>query len=332
MPRLFFISFAVTCVACGGSTSGEQGRTEPGFCTAPISIEASGVVDADAVPEPSGLVASREHEGVYWTIGDSGAAPQVFAITAEGTVLGAVTLSEASAEDWEDLALGPGPSEGDYLFVGDIGDNFANQLPENARANVAVIRFPEPDVESLGDDFELTLGTDEFDTLTLTYPDRPHNAETLMVHPTTGEIVVVTKESDLLSEEHLGPSVVCVTSGDFADGSEAVLTPVMNTDFELFPSIQQDAYEADPNTSRSAALPTAGDISADGSTIAVRTYGSLWMWPLEEGQSIGAAMGWDPCEVRVALELQGESFAFTAASDAYFTVDEAENTIHEALP
>jgi len=332
MPRLLFISFLLASIGCGDSTTSGGGRAQPSFCTDPLTIEASGVVDQDVVQEPSGLVASREHEGVYWTIGDSGAAPQLFAITASGEVLGAVTLSGASAIDWEDLALGPGPAEGDYLYVGDIGDNFALAFPESARANVAVIRLPEPDTESLGDNFELLLDPDEFDTLTLTYPDRPHNAETLMVHPTTGELVIVTKESDVLSEEQLDASVICVTPGNFIDGSEAVLVPVMNVDFELFPSLQQEAYEADPNTTRAAALPTAGDIAEDGSSIAVRTYGSLWMWPLEEGQSIGEAMGWAPCEARAALEVQGESFAFTAASDAYLTVDESLNTIHEALP
>jgi len=65
---------------------------------------------------------------------------------------------------------------------------------------------------------------------------------------------------------------------------------------------------------------------------AVRTYGSLWMWPLADGQEVGDAMGMDPCEAPVALEPQGESFAFTADNIAYLTVDEQDNTIHEARP
>jgi len=56
------------------------------------------------------------------------------------------------------------------------------------------------------------------------------------------------------------------------------------------------------------------------------------MWPLADGQEVGDAMGMDPCEAPVALEPQGESFAFTADNIAYLTVDEQDNTIHEARP
>ena len=87
------------------------------------------------IRESSGIVASRRHPGVYWTMNDSGNAPRLYAIDATGESLGAVTLTGARNADWEDIAAdGRG-----RLYVGDIGDN------ARRRRSLTIYALSEPD-------------------------------------------------------------------------------------------------------------------------------------------------------------------------------------------
>ncbi|WP_434389597.1 hypothetical protein [Melittangium boletus] len=140
--------------------------------------------------EMSGLAASVQHPGVFWSHNDSGNALQVFAIEASGKVLATVTLTggPAGGSDVEDIAVGPcTPGEARAcLFLADTGDNFERQ----PRAHL--LRLPEP--ERLADD------TLPVDTLTFAWPDRPHDCESLVVEPGSGRLAVITKERDSLGE------------------------------------------------------------------------------------------------------------------------------------
>jgi len=80
-----------------------------------------GTVANPAIDELSGLVQSTAHPGVLWANNDSGDSARVFAVGSDGADLGTVMVSGATATDWEDLALGPGPGGGDHLYVGDLG-------------------------------------------------------------------------------------------------------------------------------------------------------------------------------------------------------------------
>lgn len=142
--------------------------------------------------ELSGLAASTRHEGVLWAHNDSGNSFRVFALDASGKVLATVTLTglepkDAARMDLEDIALGPcAPGGSDRcLYLADIGDNFER------RQQVRLFRFPEPEVAD---------ATVAVETLAFSYPDRPHDAESLVLEPRTGRLAVVTKERDSLGE------------------------------------------------------------------------------------------------------------------------------------
>ena len=66
----------------------------------------------------------------------------VFAVSADRRAARAIyALDGATAIDWEDIAIGPGPqAETPYLYVGDIGDN------AERRPNIVVYRVAEPKV------------------------------------------------------------------------------------------------------------------------------------------------------------------------------------------
>lgn len=143
-----------------------------------------------AVDESSGLAASRSNPGIYWTHNDSGDAPLVYAFDATGESRGVFRVAGAQARDWEDMAVGPGPERAtSYLYLGDIGDN------DKVRTEIVVYRVAEPKLTPA--DKNSSKGsprtTAPADAIRLRYPDGKFDAETLLVHPTTGNLYIITK-------------------------------------------------------------------------------------------------------------------------------------------
>lgn len=143
-----------------------------------------------AIVESSGLTASRVSPNVYWTHNDSGDGPFIFAFNARGGSLGVWRVVGADARDWEDIAAGPGPQAGkSYLYIGDIGDN------SEARREIVVYRVPEPGIspETVNTSKSKPNVTESAEAIRLRYPDGKHDAETVLVHPQTGTLFIVTK-------------------------------------------------------------------------------------------------------------------------------------------
>lgn len=143
-----------------------------------------------SISESSGLAASRLTPGAYWTHNDSGDGPFVYAFDTRGDSLGVFRVAGAQARDWEDMAAGPGPQGAkSYLYIGDIGDN------NDARAEVVVYRVPEAALTTATR--KLTKirpgSTEPAEAIRLRYPDGAHDAETLLVHPVSGHIYIITK-------------------------------------------------------------------------------------------------------------------------------------------
>ena len=125
--------------------------------------------------ELSGIAASRREPGRLWALKDSGE-PVIFALDATGKIVERLTLSGATVEDWEALAVGPCPA-GSCIYVGDIGDNDAN------RRRITIYRVPERGAHG---------GAVVPEVFHATYPDRPQDAEALLVTP-EGRLFLVTK-------------------------------------------------------------------------------------------------------------------------------------------
>ena len=143
-----------------------------------------------SVTESSGLVASRTLPGAYWTHNDSGDGPFIYGFNTRGESLAVFRVAGANARDWEDIAAGPGPQRNrSYLYIGDIGDNSAK------RSEVVVYRIPEPDLKTAPRNSSKSrpLATENAEAIRLTYPDGKHDAEALLVHPSTGNLYIVTK-------------------------------------------------------------------------------------------------------------------------------------------
>jgi hypothetical protein len=128
--------------------------------------------------------------GAYWTHNDSGDGPFIYAIDTRGDSLGTFRVTGAQARDWEDIAAGPGPQPNkSYLYIGDLGDN------DGKRGEVIVYRVAEPTLSNATRTLTKKRpgSTEPAEAIRLKYPDESHDAEALLVHPTTGNIYVVTK-------------------------------------------------------------------------------------------------------------------------------------------
>src|ERR1044072_2821263 len=147
------------------------------------------------ITESSGLVASRQTPGAYWTHNDSCGGPFIYSFDSSGNSLGIFNVTAAQNRDWEDISIGPGPqSDKSYLYIGDIGDN------SGTRQDVVIYRVAEPALTTATRKLtKKNPGTTEpAEAIRLRYPDGPTDAEALLVHPVTGHIYIVIK---LRSEE-----------------------------------------------------------------------------------------------------------------------------------
>ncbi len=281
-------------------------------CAAWSGQPAAGKLPSSALNEVSGLVVSRKNStattNVLWLHNDSGDTARVFAVAlgpaGPPRLVAAYTLTGVTADDWEDLALGPAPGRsGDFLYLGDTGNNF-NRVPR--RSSIQVYRIPEPTVDLTKTDQKLAVADAE--RIELVYPEgKVFDCESLLVDPQSGELVLITK--DIFA----GPSYVFRASPVAAPPAAITLTQV--TDCQGVPTaLHFPAGE----------LPamTGADIARAGDAIIGRAYSGIFLWNRLPGESIGAALGREPCALPTASERQGEAVGFTPDGATYYTVSE----------
>ncbi len=120
--------------------------------------------------ESSGLVVADD---LAVTTNDSGDSGRIFTVSLKtGRTVG-VTRWSGEPEDVEALA----PAGDGEVWVADIGDN------TESRSSVEVARVPYGDQDREVD----------ADVVELSYPDGAHDAESLLTHPRTGQLFVVSK-------------------------------------------------------------------------------------------------------------------------------------------
>lgn len=152
------------------------------------SVAATRFIDVDdydlythvpGLTELSGLAASLHHAGMYWGHNDSGHSATLYRFSDQGESLGAMKIEGADAIDWEDMASFSN-SEGHWLLIGDIGDNYA------IRRYIEIYLLAEPASKSAGSAAVQRR-------YRLRYPDGPRDAEGLAVDPQTGHAYILSK-------------------------------------------------------------------------------------------------------------------------------------------
>ena len=77
-------------------------------CPSTSAGQTYGNVQTSQVNEASGLAASRVNAGVYWVNNDSGNGAMLYGLLRTGEHVARLRVVNAQANDWEDVAVGPG--------------------------------------------------------------------------------------------------------------------------------------------------------------------------------------------------------------------------------
>ena len=228
--------------ACGQVDSSTE-KKDYGATFEPPRI-VSHIPDPD-ITEASGLIVSKCQANVLWTHNDSGDGPFIYGVSPTGDNLGTWKVTGAQNIDWEDIAERREPDGTCRIYIGEIGDNAVRRSVHS----IYRVREPQVTTQTKGVRQRDALATEPAERLDFSYADENQNAETLMVHPATGDIYVLTKRRK-------GPSGVYKIKPVFGSGD--VQTVARIADLQV-PSIP-------------VGLLTGGDISPDGHRVAICDY------------------------------------------------------------
>lgn len=200
-----------------------------------------GKIESKEIIESSGIVSSRCQKNVLWTHNDSGDDAFIFAIDEKGKQLGVWKITDAINEDWEDIATAKDENGNCFLYIGDIGNN------KKSRTKLSIYKVQEPKVfDSIQNSSKKNANkTDSAEAIKFSYPEENFDAETLLVHPKTNEIYVLTKNlvgaSQIFKIENNGkakkiadfsvPSLPLgfLTGGEIsADGTKVIICDYLN--------------------------------------------------------------------------------------------------------
>lgn len=147
------------------------------------------------INESSGLAISVSQPDLAYTCNDDDGV--LFAIRpSNGDTVGTFDLAGVTFRDSEALAITPDGR----LWIADIGDN------PKCRDEICLYVLPEP---GPGDHHGLAA-----ERFRLTYPTGPRDAESLLIHPITGDVFVISKQKNgkiyRTSAANLDPASVTV--------------------------------------------------------------------------------------------------------------------------
>ena len=178
-----------------------------------------------------------------------------------------------------------------YVWIADIG---GSQGTNGVRSQIRLLRAPEPtaNLEWAVNPVSVDLG--QVEVFTLQYPDGSYDAETLWFDSVSNAIYVVTKTFSTARVYR-------------ADLKTSTLEYVTSLNF---------------------ALASGGDISADGSQIALRREDAALLWTRCDGESISDALARAGTSIPVVgppNEPNGEGIAFLRDGTGYVTISEGQN-------
>lgn len=258
-----------------------------------ISVAAGvqvGAIASVELNEVSGLAASRSLADTLWVHNDSGDTARFFAVSKAGNLQGTFSLNGATAHDWEDIAIGPKPGGGNYLYLADIGDNSLQY------SHVSIYRVDEPQISTGG-----TIAAASYKQLKLQYPGGAINAESFLVDPISGDLLIIKKDAS-------SPTIYRAPGSAFNDVSQTTTMAAQGVvNAPLF-------------------LATAADISPDGMHIVVRDYTTAYLFERTAGQSVADALHGTPLTILLKAETQGEAIGWAADGKGFYTTSEGAST------
>jgi hypothetical protein len=253
-----------------------------------------GLIEYNPIDEASGIVASRKNTDVLWTHNDSGDPNRIFGLNSQGEHLGVYTINGANARDWEDIAVGPGPTAGEnYIYIANIGDN---SVQYNTKY---IYRVLEPDVSSNQSPVNTTLTNVE--TIAFQYPDGRRDAETIMIDPLNKDIYIVSKREQNVRVYRLAYP-------------QSITQTIM--------AVHVATLDLTGGQSGALGRIVGGDISHTGHEILIKTRVKIYYWPRNAAENLLEAFAESPVILPYIEEPQGEAVAWSPDARGNYTVSE----------
>ena len=242
---LFVIWLVVSAAIFSGCISHSQNLSRKNASDLFQPPKVIGRLASPDITEASGIAFSKCQPDVFWTMNDSGDDAFIYAFNSAGANLGTWRVAGAKNNDWEDIAEFKDAKGQCFVYVADIGDNGGK------RDFRTIYRVSEPLVSAESKDKTRTnaLVTAPADSLTYSTDAMKMDSETLLVHPTTGDIYVLTKSRK-------DPAFVFKINPSF--GSSDIQKAVRIAEIKV-PSVP-------------FGLLTGGDISPDGRRVVLCDY------------------------------------------------------------
>lgn len=263
-----------------GADKGDSGAACPRWSD-PEAVATLALPDLD---EASGLTGSTLHAGVLWTHNDDGDDGVLYAVDTSGTAVGSHVLGRDYQADWESVVA---TQSGD-LLVGDIGDNDA------ARDDITILRTREPT--------ELTDGStaDVVEIFRTAWPDGPIDAEAMLVDPSDGSVLVLSRASDRVD-------VLRLPDLDAGDTEARVVHSI----------------DLDSGVLAGLGAVRGAEAQADGSVVLRLSDGTAWF--ASRGSAAESLRG-PACLVPSPPEADGEGIT-SAGDDLYFIGEGSSPTL-----
>ncbi len=279
------------------TTSNEPARRAP----CPATPTEIGRIQDVQLDEVSGVVESHRNAEVLFVHNDSGDSPRFFAINRHGDVLAELVLETVPLlVDAEEIAIGPGPNGDSFIYLGDTGNNFASFGRGIPRRKAVLYRIAEPEVSLVARHLRLPMR--EVFPIVLTFPEGARDVEAFFIDPLSGDLFIITKQLD-------GHSQLLTASASMLAAGGGQLR------------LARELRFGEPPLTGST-MPTAADISRDGSAILVRTYTSVFLFRRATGESVVSALARAPQSLPAPREQQGEAIGFVDRDSAFVTISE----------
>ena len=293
--RIFLavVSLVIAAMSCA---SGKQ----------PLNTSRTGYLENESIKEASGLAASRLRDDLLWVINDGGNAPQLYAVSTDGRDLGSVRVEGAENRDWEDLASFEYKGSA-YLAIADVGDNAAR----HKTCTIYVVEEPVITDAHLSDD----ASVEPVWRITFRYEDGPRDSESIAIDLPNNRIL-------LLSKRTMPPVLYGLQLFPFGNASGHVAERLTEV-----PNIQKGVTKhdltgnlLDPNPYHT--MPTAMDISPDGSLLAVLTYQRIYLFRRHDHQNWVSAIHRLPEVFALPRLSQAEALCFGPDGRTIFVTSE----------
>jgi len=266
---------------------GERGRAEN-----------VAVLEDKRINESSGLCQSLRDLKVFWTLNDSANDPCLYAFDQDGKTRAKVRVPHAVNFDWEDMATVMGTDDKPLLYIADIGDNL------KIRASIQIYQIQEPELPTAAGN---EINSAEPKVWHFSYPDGHHNAETLLVHPQTQRLYILTKSEDGLSALYACPEILL-------EHEPMELEKITDISFPPRQRLGKRPHDA--------CMTVGGSFSPDGSRAVIATYSFIHEWQIAPGQSLKEALAKEAHLINPPLTRQMEAVCYDADGQTLWLTSE----------